>query len=129
MNYLWRNDTGQIFSFTEFREKLILRTGTSPRPRYVDSLSLGGVIAHQYINSNLYGAVAQLGERLPCKQEVTSSTLVSSTKVKQIRTFETHVWLVNLKTIQKLVHREIIFPKGVVPVGHRRGSEWSRRRR
>ena len=29
----------------------------------------------------LYGGLAQLGERLPCKQEVTSSNLVISTKV------------------------------------------------
>ncbi len=28
---------------------------------------------------NTYGGLAQLGERLPCKQEVTSSTLVFST--------------------------------------------------
>ena len=28
----------------------------------------------------LYGGIAQLGERLPCKQEVTSSNLVISTK-------------------------------------------------
>ena len=27
----------------------------------------------------IYGGLAQLGERLPCKQEVTSSTLVFST--------------------------------------------------
>ena len=30
-----------------------------------------------------YGGIAQLGERLPCKQEVTSSILVVSTIVRQ----------------------------------------------
>ena len=30
--------------------------------------------------SLLYGAIAQLGERLPCTQEVSSSILLSSTK-------------------------------------------------
>ena len=29
----------------------------------------------------MFGGLAQLGERLPCKQEVTSSTLVFSTSV------------------------------------------------
>ena len=30
-------------------------------------------------NEDTYGGIAQLGERLPCKQEVTSSNLVIST--------------------------------------------------
>ena len=37
---------------------------------------------------------------------------------KSKNSYATNVRLVNLKTIQKLVHREMIFPKGVVPVGH-----------
>ena len=30
-----------------------------------------------------YGGIAQLGERLPCKQEVTSSNLVISTQMEE----------------------------------------------
>ena len=40
---------------------------------------MGGWQLHQYINKLQYGAVAQLGERLPCKQEVVGSTPISST--------------------------------------------------
>ena len=31
----------------------------------------------------IYGGIAQLGERLPCKQEVRSSTLLTSTRQSQ----------------------------------------------
>ena len=34
--------------------------------------------------ADLFGGLAQLGERLPCKQEVTSSNLVISSKDKNI---------------------------------------------
>ena len=49
-------------------------------------------------NKVLYGAIAQLGERLPCKQEVTSSNLVISTKIfLKART--------GLRTADKLAYR------------------------
>ena len=38
------------------------------------------------ITSFTYGAIAQLGERLPCTQEVSSSILLSSTTFKCIYT-------------------------------------------
>lgn len=65
-----------------------------PQPIYYEELKIikGGVVemasrrSHKPKNTGSspvsatnYGAVAQLGERLSCTQEVTSSTLVSST--------------------------------------------------
>lgn len=35
-----------------------------------------------------HGGLAQLGERLPCKQEVTSSNLVFSTRIQDVSTIE-----------------------------------------
>ena len=47
-----------------------------------------------------YGGIAQLGERLPCKQEVTSSNLVISTRGEtNVNTSEHHVC--TLKTAYK----------------------------
>ena len=40
---------------------------------------MGGWQLHQYINKLQYGVLAQMGERLPCKQEVTGSIPVGST--------------------------------------------------
>ena len=36
----------------------------------------------EQVDARLNGDVAQLGERLPCKQEVTSSNLVFSTRMR-----------------------------------------------
>ena len=55
------------------------------------------------------------GGHLSCKEEKQKGSIpLCSTKVKQIRTFETHVWLVNLKTIQKLAHRGTMLSRDVV---------------
>ena len=49
------------------------------------------------VSATNYGAVAQLGERLSCTQEVTSSTLVSSTIM-----FPQLSWLEHLLDMQKV---------------------------
>ena len=45
--------------------------------KYIDSFP--GIWYLIEVLGNIFGGLAQLGERLPCKQEVTSSTLVFST--------------------------------------------------
>ena len=37
----------------------------------------------EQVDAGIYGGIAQLGERLPCKQEVTSSILVISSAAAQ----------------------------------------------
>ena len=53
---------------------------------YVGSSPKGLAIPEADVEVHIYfyGAVAQLGERLPCKQEVVSSTLISSTNMREI---------------------------------------------
>ncbi len=47
-----------------------------------------------------FGAVAQLGERLLCKQEVTSSILVGSTTWElRIANLESRIWVSNLQPV------------------------------
>ena len=47
---------------------------------YIDIPYRVVILYHCSIREHNFGGLAQLGERLPCKQEVTSSTLVFSTK-------------------------------------------------
>ena len=42
------------------------------------------------MDARINGGIAQLGERLPCKQEVTSSNLVISTRGETKETSEHH---------------------------------------
>ena len=70
-----------------------------------------------------YGAT---GAHLPCKQRVRGSNPLISTKEKQ-KFLRNKCAARQPKTIQKLVHREIIFPKGVVPVGRCDVREWNGR--
>lgn len=51
---------------------------------YINLLQKASLITDFISLRNNYGAVAQLGERLPCKQKVVGSTPVSST-IKSIR--------------------------------------------
>ena len=44
----------------------------------LEPVSFSGIVFEMKIRD---GGLAQLGERLPCKQEVTSSTLVFSTRI------------------------------------------------
>ena len=90
--------------------------------------SLGGVIAHQYINSNLYGVRDCMGwSPLLQRGKQKGSIPLCSTKEKQKFLCKTNVWLVNLKTIQKLAHRGTILFEDVVSEEHELCSEWSRK--
>ena len=50
---------------------------TMVKPRTADDTTLGTAWESRWV-PDPFGGIAQLGERLPCKQEVTSSILVIS---------------------------------------------------
>ena len=55
-------------------------SGSANRDKKVIVALYGNVPIKGYPGNRFYGAIAQLGERLPCKQGVESSNLSGSTK-------------------------------------------------